>query len=69
MSPYALATWAAITLVLALAVGTGSRGKHSEGMHLANYERVDTLWKPQGTPASEWLDSVAVADSLKREKK
>ena len=66
MSPYTFAAWAIITLVLALAVGTGSRGKHHECM---NYDRVDTLLDFHRTPASARLDSVRRADSIRTEKR
>ena len=59
----ALAFWVALACVRFLLA------ELPEGMHLASITRMDTLIKFHTTPASAWLDSVRVRDSLKTIKK
>jgi len=62
---YFLAFWTLVVLICF------ARSELPAGMHWASFVRVDTLvlWAPHLTPASAWLDSVALADSLKIERK
>jgi hypothetical protein len=54
----------ALVIFVALA-----RAERPAGMHLASIVREDTVYLPNRTPSSAWLDSVARVDSLKLERR